>query len=185
MVDIFWSSLLHKCHITGRYVTCSLFIHNRNNGILHSATIVEFQNKTKGVHLLVAEGKSLPPPIIVPLHSFLTSLDLLNLSSSCQESKKVLGPFQCMQRMLYCSWPHREGIKSSTWGLPLIRSDLTSTQKLSWLLVSFDKFWRTNPDRVLMSCYLLFKPIYPKTCTIFYMHAPQFQEELIIFYFFF
>ena len=147
----FWFSLLHKCHITGGYVTCSLF-HNRNNGIL--LLLWNFRIKTKGVYLLVAEGKSLPPTIIGPLHSFQTSLYFPNLSSSSQSklkgSKKFLGPFQCMQRMLHCSNPHIEGILSSTWSLPLTWSDLTSTQKLSSLLVTLDKFWRIN--KIGFSC---------------------------------
>ena len=105
----FWLSLLHKCHMTGGYVTCSLF-HNKNNGIL--LLLWNFRIKTNKAHLLVAEGKS--------LHSFQTSLDLLSLSSSShsklKESKKVLDPFQCLQRMLHCSSYHTEGIQSSTWG---------------------------------------------------------------------
>ena len=86
-------------------MTCSLFS-NRNNGILILLQI--FLIKTKTVDLLVAEGTSLLPPTIGPLHSFQTSLDLLNLSSSSQSKlrvNKVLDPFQCMQRMLHCSSP--------------------------------------------------------------------------------
>ena len=64
-----------------------------------------------------------------PLHSIQTSLNLPNISSSNQswESKKVLGPFQCMKRNVAFFQPPDEGIQSSTWGLHLTQIDFTST----------------------------------------------------------
>ena len=127
----FWFSLLHKCHVTGGYVTCSLF-HNSNNGIL--LLLWNFRIKTKGVHLLVNEGKSLSPT-----HHRTTTLLSDQFGSSnfvlfklikVKESKNVLGPFQCIQRMFHCSSLHTEGIQSNTSGLPLTWSDLTSSQKI-------------------------------------------------------
>ena len=67
-------------------MTCSLF-HNRNNGIL--LLFSHFRKKNKGVHLLVAEGKPIPPPTIGSLHSFQTSVDLPDLNSSSQSKLRV------------------------------------------------------------------------------------------------
>ena len=74
--------------------------------------------------------KETPHPIPVgPLHSFKTSLDLPNLSSSSQLKlwiQKVLAPFQCMQKN--AAFPnsqmkaYSQALETCTW-----QSDLTST----------------------------------------------------------
>ena len=123
MVDIclkFWFSFLHECHITSGYVTCSLF-HNINNGIL--LLLWNFRIKTEGMHLLVAEGKSLPPPTIGPLHSFQTSSVLLNLSSSSQRVQKGPWPISVHVEDAALFQPPYVRHKGSTWGLPLTWSD--------------------------------------------------------------
>ena len=99
----FWFSLLHKCHITGGYVTCSLFIHNRNNDIL--LLLLNFRIKTKGVHLLVAQRKCLPHShhrTPTPLSDQLGSPKFeLFRSIKVTDSKKVLG---WSQHMWYIYW---------------------------------------------------------------------------------
>ena len=70
--------------ITGGHVTCSLFIHSRNNGIL--LLLWNFRIKTKGMHLLVAEGKSLTPT----LHRMPTFLSDQFGSPKCELFKSKL-----------------------------------------------------------------------------------------------
>ena len=142
----FWLSLHHKCHITGGYVTCSLLIHYRSNGIL--LLLWNFRIKTKGVHLLVAKRKSLLPtchksPTLLSDQFGSPKLEFFK-SINVKSPKRSLVHFSACRGCCIVPVLIQKAYNSSTWGLHLTWSDLTSTQKLSWLLVTLEKFWSTN-----------------------------------------
>ena len=80
------------------------------------------------------------------------------------------------------------------WGLPLTWSDLTSTHKIELIAGHITQILKNKPGKVFIVLnittavasnqlrprhsltsyrdYFLFKPIYPKTCTIFDVHTP-------------